>query len=154
LPYLCKRRISLYFLAIAQLSIMVATISSMDDHSSSTWPISPFAVSNDFKSARPAHVLLDRANAEFGLIYATGPGIAVMAQFPDTDEPIYFQVSKVRAACTRFNNTCKKVCILMQHFQLDLLFTTGPHAADFLQRLGWIATKAGNLHFEVHEAAS
>ncbi|KAF1835042.1 hypothetical protein BDW02DRAFT_310501 [Decorospora gaudefroyi] len=119
-----------------------------------TWPIQSFAVSNDFRSPGPALLLLDRANAEFGLIYQTEPGIAVMAQFPDTEEPVYFQASKARAACTRFNNSCKKVCILMQHLQLDLTFMTGAHAADFLRRLGRIATRVGNLHFEVHEAAS
>jgi histone acetyltransferase HTATIP len=125
---------------------MVPSISSITpDHESIIWPIASFAVSNDFQSSRPAHLLLDRANAELGLIYQTGPGTAVMAQFPDTDEPIYFQVSKARAACTRFNNTCKK---------LDLVFTTGANAADLLQRLGRIATKVGNLHFDVHEAAS
>jgi histone acetyltransferase HTATIP len=134
---------------------MVPSISSITpDHESIIWPIASFAVSNDFQSSRPAHLLLDRANAELGLIYQTGPGTAVMAQFPDTDELIYFQVSKARAACTRFNNTCKKVCILMQHFQLDLVFTTGANAADLLQRLGRIATKVGNMHFDVHEAAS
>jgi histone acetyltransferase HTATIP len=134
---------------------MVTSISSIiNDHESVVWPIQSFAVSNNFKSPGPAQLLLDRANAELGLVYQTAPGVAVMAQFPDTDEPVYFQVSKARAACTRFNNTCRKVCILMQHFQLDLVFTTGAHAADFLQRLGRIATKVGNLHFEVHEAAS
>jgi histone acetyltransferase HTATIP len=85
------------------------------DHESIMWPVQSFAVSNDFKSTGPAHVLLDRANAELGLIYQIGSGTASMATFPDTDEPIYFQVSKARAACTRFNNTCKKVCISMQH---------------------------------------
>ena len=124
------------------------------DHESVMWPIQSFAISNDFVCPGPVQLVLDRANAELGLVYQTSPSISVMAQFPDTEEPVYFQVSKARAACTRFNNSCKKVCILMQHFQLDLVFATGAHAADFLQRLGRIATKVGNLHFEVHEAAS
>ncbi|CAA9957324.1 BTB domain containing protein [Pyrenophora teres f. maculata] len=130
------------------------SLSVNDENASVIWPIQSFAVSNDFKSPGPAILLLDRANSEFGLIYETEPGVNVMAQFPDTGDAIYFQVFKVRAACTRFNNTCKKVCILMQHFQLDLHFTTGSHAADFIQKLARAATKVRNIHFEVHEAVS
>ncbi|KAF1939606.1 histone acetyltransferase MYST2 [Clathrospora elynae] len=134
---------------------MASSITSISqDHESTVWPVQSFVISNDFKSSGPASLLLDRANSEFGLMYHTGPGVVVMAQFPDNDEPVYFQVSKTRAACTRFNNTCKKVCILMQHCQLDLHFTTGTHAAEFLQMLGRLATKVGNLYFEVHEAPS
>jgi histone acetyltransferase HTATIP len=141
--------------SLSFISIMVTSLTSINnDHEPVTWPVQSFAISNDFKSPGPALLLLDRANVKLGLVYQTGPGVAVMAQFPDTEEPVYFQVSKARAACTRFNNMCKKVCILMQHFQLDFVFTAGAHAADFLQRLGRIATKVGNLHFEVHEAAS
>ncbi|KAG9389324.1 hypothetical protein A1F94_002217 [Pyrenophora tritici-repentis] len=125
-----------------------------NEHASVIWPIQSFAVSNDFKSPRPASLLLDRANSEFGILYETEPGVSVMAQFLDTEEAVYFQVFKVRAACTRFNNTCKKVCVLMQHFQLDLHFTIVAHAAEFLQKLARTATKVSNLHFEVHEAVS
>ena len=124
------------------------------DHQSISWQLQSFAVSNDFKSPGEAKLLLDRANSEFGIIYQTAPGVVVMAQFPDTDEPVYFQVSRVRAACTRLNTTCKKVCVLMQHLQLDLIFTTADYAADFLQSLGRLATKVGNLYFEVYEAPS
>jgi histone acetyltransferase HTATIP len=134
------------------MTTALTTISN--DHESATWAIQSFAILNDFKSLCPATLLLDRANNEFGLVYQTAPGVAVIAQFADTDEPIYFQVSKVRAACTRYNNTCKKVCVLMQHFQLDLVFATSADVADFLQRLGHLAIKVGNLYFEIHEAAS
>jgi len=132
----------------------VGTTSLADGHQPVSWPLQCFAISNDFKSQHPAALLLDRANAEFGLLYRKDPGTADMAQFPDTDEPVYFQVSKARAACSRFNNSCKKVCVLMQQFQLDLYFTTGAHAADFLQMLGRTATKVGNLDFEVYEGPS
>lgn len=125
-----------------------------DEYASIVWPVQSFAISNDFKSPGPARLLLDRANAEFGLIYETGPGVSVMAQFPDTEEPIYFQVSKARAACTRFNQKCQKVCVLMQHIQLDLHFTTNAHASEFLQKFARTATKVGNLHFEVHDTGS
>jgi len=125
----------------------------VDEYVSVIWPVQSFEIS-DHKSPGPARLLFDRANAEFGLIYENGPGISVMAKFPDTEDAIYFQVSKVRAACTRFNNTCKKFCVLAQNFQLDLHFTTNTHASEFLQKLARTATKVGNLHFEVHEAAS
>jgi histone acetyltransferase HTATIP len=126
----------------------------MNEHSSISWPLQSFAISNDFKSPNPAQLLLDRANAEFGLVYPAGPGIIMMAQFPDTNEPVFFQVSKARAVCTRFNATCKKVCVLMQHLQIDLHFTSIADAVEFLDTLRRIATKIGNIHFEVHEAAS
>jgi histone acetyltransferase HTATIP len=134
------------------MATSLTTISN--DYESTTWALQSFAILNDFKSPDPATLLLDRANDELGLMYQTAPGVAVMAQFSDTDEPIYFQVSKVRAACTRFNSTCKKVCVLMQHFQLDLVFATSADVTDFLQRLRHLATKVGNLYFEVYEAAS
>lgn len=129
-------------------------MSLSNEYGSVTWPLKSFAISDDFKSPGSAQLLLDRANSEFGLIYQTEPGVAVMAQFPDTDEPVFFQVSKARAVCTRFNKSCKKVCVLMQHLQIDLNFTTGVDADDFLHTLSRLATKVGNLHFEVHEAAS
>lgn len=77
-----------------------------------------------------------------------------MAQFPDSDEPIFFQVSRTRAACSREGQTCKKVCVLIQHMQIDLEFATADHASDFMHTLGRLATKVGNLEFEVYEAQS
>ena len=124
------------------------------EHSSVSWPVQSFAIRNDFKSPDPGHVLLDRANAEFGLVYQSNPGVAEMAQFPDTGEPIFFQASKARAICTRFNNTCKKVSVLMQYIQIDLEFMTSADARDFADKFGRITSKVGNLQFEVHEAAS
>ncbi|KAF2134565.1 histone acetyltransferase MYST2 [Dothidotthia symphoricarpi CBS 119687] len=124
-----------------------------EGHKSVYWPIQSFAVGNDFKSQPEilTHLLLDRANCEFGLLYPLDSGVAIMAQFPDNDEPIYFQVSGVCAASFRCNNTCKKVCILMQNFQIDLEFTLAEHAQDFLQTLEQLATKLGNLYFQVYE---
>lgn len=118
------------------------------------WPLQWFGITNDFKSPGPALLMLDRANSEFGLLYEIGNGKAAMAQFPDTDEPVFFQVSRARAACSRFNASCKKVCVLMPHFQLDLQFTKSAHASDFLQMLGRLATKVGNVYFEVYEGPS
>ncbi|CAO2654407.1 Nn.00g111400.m01.CDS01 [Neocucurbitaria sp. VM-36] len=135
-------------------SMIPSIVSTTEEHQCITWSLQSFAVGHDFKSPGPAVLLLDRANSEFGITYQTAPGLMELAQFPDTDEPVYFQVLSARAACTRLNTTCKKVCVLMQHFQLDLVFTTPDSAADFLQTLGRLATKVGNLYFEVYEAPS
>jgi histone acetyltransferase HTATIP len=123
------------------------------DHDPISWPIQSFTVDHDFKSADHAYLLLDRANAEFGLFYHIVAGVGVMAQFPD-NEPVYFAVAGCRAACSRPGQMCKKVCVMMQHFQIDLEFTTADHASDFLQSLGRLATKVGNMEFEVFEAQS
>jgi histone acetyltransferase HTATIP len=123
------------------------------DHEPISWPIQSFTVDHDFKSADHAYLLLDRANAEFGLFYYVAAGVCVMAQLPD-NEPVYFAVSRCRAACSRPGQTCKKVCVLMQHFQIDLEFTTADHASDFLQSLGRLTTKVGNMEFVVFEAQS
>jgi len=124
------------------------------DHETVTWSLQFFAVTNEFKSPGPAELILDRANNEFGFIYKRGPGIATMAQHPDTDEPIYFAVSKVRAAYSRSGASCKKICILMGHVQLDLMFTAANAAADFMQLLGRLVKKVGNEYFELFEASS
>jgi histone acetyltransferase HTATIP len=123
------------------------------EHHAVTWPVQSFTLDHDFKSPSPAYLLLDRANAEFGLFYHIAAGVGHMAQASD-DEPIYFQVSSTRAACSRAGQTCKKVCVLVQHYQLDLEFAAADHASDFLHSLGRLATKVGNLNFEVFEAQS
>lgn len=128
--------------------------STTQDHEQIRWSLQYFAVTNNFKSPGPAELILDRANNEFGFIYRLEPGIAVMAQFPDTDEPVHFAVSKLKAACLRSGASCKKICILMGHMQLDLMFTAATAAADFMQLLGRLVTKVGNLHFEIYEAPS
>lgn len=127
---------------------------AFDEHESIIWSVQSFTADHDFKSTHPAHLVLDRANSEFGLIYEIAPRVAVMAQFPDSDELIFFQVSQTRAACSREGQTCKKVCVLVQHLQIDLEFATADDASDFLHMLGRLATKVGNLEFEVYEAQS
>jgi hypothetical protein len=129
-------------------------IPAFEEHESIIWPVQSFTVDHDFKSPHPAHLLLDRANSEFGLIYQIAPRVAIMAQFPDSDEPVFFQVSRTRAACSREGHTCKKVCVLVHHLQIDLEFATADNASDFMHMLGRLATKVGNLEFEVYEAQS
>lgn len=129
-------------------------IPAFEEHEPIIWPVQSFTVDQDFKSPHPAHLILDRANSEFGLIYQIAPRVAIMAQFPDNDEPVFFQVSRTRAACSREGQTCKKVCVLVQHLQIDLEFATADNASDFMHMLGRLATKVGNLEFEVYEAQS
>ncbi|KAI8938999.1 hypothetical protein NX059_004843 [Plenodomus lindquistii] len=121
---------------------------------SAIWPLTSFAILNEFKSPGRAELILDRGNSEFGLIHRQDTSTAVMAQCPDTDDPVFFAVAKIRAACLRTGISCKKICILMAHFQLDLVFTVASGAADFMQLLGQLATKVGNEGFEIYEAAS
>lgn len=126
----------------------------VDEHGAISWPVQSFSIRKDFESQEPAYLLLDRANAEFGLIHEASPGVAVMARFPDTGEPVFFQASKARAICTRFNNTCKKVSVLLQYMQIDLHFKASADASDFVDTIRRLAFKTGNLQFELHEAAS
>jgi histone acetyltransferase HTATIP len=124
-----------------------------DDHASLTWPIHPFILNHSFRSPSPAYLLLNRATSEFGIFYSLAAGTVIMAQHPD-NEPVYFAVSSTRAACSRPGQTCKKVYVLVHEAQLDLEFGTADAAADFSQALGRLATKVGNMGFEVFEAQS
>ncbi|KAH3919896.1 hypothetical protein HBI56_032390 [Parastagonospora nodorum] len=123
------------------------------EHEPITWPIRSFVVDHDFTSPSNAYLLLDRANADFGLFFHIAAGVGTMAQLPD-DEPVYFEVSRCRAACSRPGLSCRKVCVLMQHTQIDLEFSTADHASNFMQSLGRLATKVRNMEFEVFEAPS
>ncbi|KAH9869228.1 hypothetical protein IAQ61_006433 [Plenodomus lingam] len=118
------------------------------------WALASFAVTNCFKSPSCADLVLDRANNEFGLVYTLEPGTMVMAQWPETDEPVYFAATKILAACLRTSTSCKKICLLLAHYQLDLVFETANGAADFTQLLGRLVTKVGNQRFEIYEATS
>ncbi|KAH9864574.1 hypothetical protein J1614_010509 [Plenodomus biglobosus] len=130
----------------------VGTMTS--SHEPITWALTYFAITNEFKSPGGAELFLDRANNEFGLVYPLKHNTVVMAQFPDTDEPIHFAVSRIKAACLRTNTSCRKICVLMAHFQLDLMFATADSAAEFVQLLGRLVTKVGNEYFKIYEATS
>ncbi|KAF2028755.1 histone acetyltransferase MYST2 [Setomelanomma holmii] len=129
-------------------------VPSLHEHQSVIWPVQSFTVDHEFKSPAPAHLLLDRANSEIGLIYQIAPRVAVLAKLPDSDDPIFIRVSATRAACSREGNSCKKVCVLLEHMQIDLEFTTADDASVFLHTLGRLATRVGNLKFDVFEAQS
>lgn len=118
------------------------------------WPLQSYALSKNSRSNQPSQIYLDRTNAEFGIIYTLDTGLCVLADAPDTDEPVYFQVSHTRAVCSRSNQACKKVCVLLQNSQLDLEFKNGESASDFQDTLCRLANKVGNAYFEIFEAPS
>jgi histone acetyltransferase HTATIP len=123
-----------------------------ENNTSIGWPLRSIAVDN--KVVRfSVYLLLDRANSEFGVIYYPQPGVAVLVTGSETDEPIYFAVSKIRGACARFSGTCKKVCVQMQGSQIDFEFTLSGDASDFVKQLGILATKVHNVYFEFFETS-
>jgi histone acetyltransferase HTATIP len=124
-----------------------------DEHSTIIWPLRTVAVDNTVVFTPSAHLLLDRANSEFGVIQYTEPGVAVLATFSSNDEPIYFAVAKALGACSRFSSTCKKVCVQTEGSQLDFEFVSSDDAADFVKQMGMLVTKVHNTHFEFYEAS-
>jgi hypothetical protein len=118
---------------------------SPEEHQSVAWPIASFAIDRENKSGCSAHLLLDRANSEFGFVRYTSNAVAVVVQFPDTGEPIYFSVKDARAAAWR--EKCRKISILFQHLQVDLDFGLPEGARGFLDVLEDLAMAAGNHFF-------
>jgi histone acetyltransferase HTATIP len=118
---------------------------STEDPQPLTWLLQSFTFGKDQKTTGPTNLFLDRANAEFGFIRYSAYNIAAILRFPDTDEPMYFQVEGVRAATWR--EKCKKVCVLFQHLQLDLEFASPDRAREFLVLLEDITMAAGNQFF-------
>jgi hypothetical protein len=124
-----------------------------DDRSSVMWPLRSVAVDNKLVSTPSAHLLLDRANAEFGVVQYTQPGVAVLAIHSENNEAIYFAMSKALGACSRFSSTCKKVCVQTDGSQLDFEFISSDDAAEFVKQMGMLVTKVHNTHFEFYEAS-
>jgi hypothetical protein len=117
------------------------------------WPLRSVAVDNKLVSTPSAHLLLDRANAEFGVVQYTQPGVAVLAIHSENNEAICFAMSKALGACSRFSSTCKKVCVQTDGSQLDFEFISSDDAAEFVKQMGMLVTKVHNTHFEFYEAS-
>jgi len=120
-------------------------ITSPEEHQSVAWPIASFAIDRENKSGCSAHLFLDRANSEFGFIRYTTNAVAVVVQFPDTGEPIYFSIKDAQVAAWR--DKCRKISILFQHLQVDLDFGSPDPARHFLGVLEDLAMAAGNHFF-------
>lgn len=130
-------------------------VSTTSDPERVSWPLLSFAINNGFKLSDNVHLVLDRANAEFGLVTLREPGLATLEQFPENGEPIFFQLSRVRAACSRstprLNHRTRKACVLLQHCQIDLEFATADLTQDFMETLKRRAKDIRNAYFEVYE---
>lgn len=114
-----------------------------------SWPLSSFSIDN-YKLSGQASLVLDRAHSEFGLVTHIASGITILEEFVSRNEPIYFQASKARAACYRANR-CKKACILMPSWQIDLEFTTVDLVQQFMDALKRCAKAVGNTCLDIYD---
>jgi hypothetical protein len=117
-------------------------------HQIISWPLSSFAIGKDFTSSNPTELFIDRATFEFGIIYYDSCSIAAVDQYSDTDEPVYFEAKKARAAC--WQEQCSKVSILFQDLQIDLKFLIPRHAREFVDALENLAAMTQNKSFCKH----
>ncbi|KAI4638951.1 hypothetical protein J4E93_009701 [Alternaria ventricosa] len=120
-----------------------------EDSKSVLWSLQSFTIGKEQKITVHTNLFLDRANAEFGFVVYASASIAFVLRFPETNEPIYFQAKTARAAAWR--DKSKKVSILFQHLQVDLVFVAPDQARSFLDVLEDIATAAGNHFFYSYE---
>lgn len=123
--------------------------STVEEHQTVSWPLRSFAIDKDSQLAGPADLFLDRANGEFGFIRYTSLAVATVVQFPDTSEPVFFQVNGARAAAWRPKS--RKISILFQYLQIDLEFNLPEHARGFLCVLQDLILAAGNHFFSSYE---
>ncbi|KAF2445513.1 hypothetical protein P171DRAFT_443167 [Karstenula rhodostoma CBS 690.94] len=123
-----------------------------EEQSLTVWPLRRMTRSDvvslvntaDFVSAGDCELQLDRANAEFGLLYPLYDTISVMAQC-DSNEPVYFKASEALAACsrsTRQGGAAMKVCVQLLNYQIDLEFEDAVGAQCFIAALKALATNA------------
>lgn len=142
------------------------TLFTREDHETVTWSLKEFSIGRNFKWAKPeeeddrTELFVDRATHEFGIVYYDSHSIAAVEQFPDTEEPVYFEAKTARAACKHDN--CGKVTVLFEHLQLNLKFessgTSGAgdyvsamtYAHDFVNALEVLAGAAHNKTFRTH----
>ncbi|KAI4701113.1 hypothetical protein J4E89_010809 [Alternaria sp. Ai002NY15] len=120
-----------------------------EDSKSVLWSLQSFTIGKEQKITVHTNLFLDRANAEFGFVVYASASIAFVLRFPETNEPIYFQAKTARAAAWR--DKSKKVSILFQHLQVDLVFVAPDQARSFLDVLEDVATAAGNHFFYSYE---
>ncbi|KAF3051363.1 hypothetical protein E8E11_010392 [Didymella keratinophila] len=143
------------------------TLFAGEDHETVSWSLKEFSIGKDFKWSKPeeeeddrTELFVDRATHEFGIVYYDSQSTAAVEQFPDTEEPVYFEAKTTRAACK--HDSCGKVTVLFEHVQLNLKFesTGAPGSADhisatthahrFVNALEVLAGAAQNKTFRVH----
>lgn len=123
-----------------------------DEHTATIWPlkrltrcdmvsVSPSTTS--FISSGTCSLQLDRANAEFGLVYPLCDCTAIVAQ-ADDDEPVYFKASWALAICAKScgqGAAAMKVCVQLLNYQIDLEFRDVGDAQAFVGVLRAVGRK-------------
>ena len=139
-------------------STTTTTSTAANDHGTISWSLQKLAVGKDLRWDRTkdgddrSEVFVDRATHEFGVVYYDLYSAAAVQQFPDTDEPVFFQASNALAAC--WHSKCKKVSLLCQHLQVDLGFHSIEEARDFLDTFEDATATTQNLSFCTYEHSS
>jgi histone acetyltransferase HTATIP len=147
-------------------SAATMTLFEREDHETVSWSLKEFSIGKDFKWSKSeeedvrTELFVDRATHEFGIVYYNSQSIAAVEQFPDTEEPVYFEAKTARAACK--HDICGKVTVLFEHVQLNLKFeSTGAlgsedhvsattHAHSFVNAVEVLAGAAQSKTFRIH----
>jgi histone acetyltransferase HTATIP len=147
-------------------SAATMTLFEREDHETVSWSLKEFSIGKDFKWSKSeeedvrTELFVDRATHEFGIVYYNSQSIAAVEQFPDTEEPVYFEAKTARAACK--HDSCGKVTVLFEHVQLNLKFeSTGAlgsedhvsattHAHSFVNAVEVLAGAAQSKTFRIH----
>lgn len=102
-----------------------------------------------FDESGPSHLLVDRRNAEFGIVYRQQQSTLVAAQHAN-GQPVYFNATAAISACHRFRANCRKVTVLLPDGQVNLEFQHLNDAGSFIATLRTMATTM----FAIHEVQS
>lgn len=123
--------------------------STGEDHESVSWYLVEFVFGKDLTVEDHTTIFVDRATHEFGFVFYPDE-VAVVAQFPDTDEPAFFSAKDALAAC--WHSKSRKVTILLlQQIQISLKFSTSSEARAFLDAFEDAAATAHNMSFSTYE---
>lgn len=125
--------------------------STGEDHESVSWYLEEFVFGKDLTVKDNTTIFVDRATHEFGFVFYPGTSeVAVVAQFSDTEEPVFFSAKDALAAC--WHSKSRKVTILLlQQTQVGLKFPTSLEARAFLDAFEDAAATAHNISFITYE---
>ncbi|KAH6643776.1 hypothetical protein C7974DRAFT_5230 [Boeremia exigua] len=123
--------------------------SMTDDNESVSWPLEEVALGKGLSFLKATTIYVDRATHEFGIVYFASNAAAVMEQFPETNEPVYFTAKDALAAC--WHTKCKKISILFQHVQINLGFYSPAEARGFLDAFEDATAATQNISFCTYE---
>lgn len=123
-----------------------------EDNEPIAWPLQYFYMGRGLPSANSVILLVDRATHEFGVIHYNQNSVATVERLTDTDELAFFSARHALAAC--WHSKSKKVSILQQHTQIDLIFHTPTEAREFLDTFEDAAATTQNSSFCSYEHSS